>query len=62
MALQRMVLVPTEMWETRSQASPTPVKTILNCKDHSYNKWTTVRLHRDPFLKSEKQTGNPFQL
>ena len=66
MALQPMILVPPEMWETRSQASPPPpppVKTILNSKDHSYNKWMKVRLHQDPFLKSEKQKRepNPFQ-
>jgi len=36
-------------------ASPPPVKTILNTKDHRYNKWTKVRLHQGPFLKSEKQ-------
>jgi len=64
MALQRMILVPPEMWETRSQASPSPVKTILKREDHSYNKWTKVRLHQDPFLKSEKQKREPipFQL
>ena len=32
MALQRMVLVPTEMWETRYQASPPPVKQYLTVK------------------------------
>ena len=55
MALQRMILVPPEMWETRSPALPTPPVTILNSKDHSYNNWTKGRLHQDPFLKSEKQ-------
>ena len=55
MALQRMILVPPEIQETRSNASPPPVKTILNSEDHSFNKWTKVRLHQDPFLKSEKQ-------
>jgi len=50
MALQRMILVPPEMLETRSQASP-PVKTILNSKDHSYNKWMNVRLHQRTLLK-----------
>ena len=59
MALQRMILVPPEMWETRSQASPPPAKTILNSKEHSYNKWTKVRLHQDHFLKSEKQKREP---
>ena len=62
--IQRMILFPPEMWESRSQASPPPVKTILNSKDHSYKKWMKVRLHQDPFLKSEKQKRDPspFQL
>jgi len=54
MALQRIILVPLVTWET-PQASPPPVKTILNSKDHRYNKWTKIRLHQDPVLKSEKQ-------
>ena len=63
MSLQRMILVSLEMWETRSQASSPPsVKTILNSKDHSYNKWTKVRLHQDPFLKSEKQKREPIPI
>jgi hypothetical protein len=63
MSLQRMILVSLEMWETRSQASSPPsVKTILNSKDHSYNKWTKVRLHQDPFLKSEKQIREPIPI
>ena len=59
MALQRKILVPPEMWETYAQASPPPVKTILKSKDHRYNKWIKVRLHQDPFLKSEKQKREP---
>jgi len=62
MALKRMILVPPEMWETSSQASPQPVKTLLNSKDHSYNKWTKVRLHQDPFLNSEKQKREPIPI
>ena len=62
MSLQRMILVPPEMWETLSQASPPPVKTILNSKAHSYNKWMKVRLHQDPFLKSEKQKREPIPI
>ena len=50
------------MWETRSQALPPPVKTTLNSKDHSYNKWTKVRLHQDNFLKSEKQKREPIHI
>jgi hypothetical protein len=62
MALQRMILVPPEMWETRSQAAPPPVKAILNTKDHSYNKWMKVRLLQDSFLKSEKQKREPIPI
>ena len=56
MAVQR-ILVPTGMWENRSQTlpPPPPAKMILNSKDHSYNKWINFRLHQDTFLKSEKQ-------
>jgi len=57
MALQRMILVPPELWENNTQEAPPPVKVILKCKDHSYNKWTQVRLHQDPHLKKQKQTG-----
>ena len=62
MVLQRMILVPPEMWETRSQTSPPPVKTILNSKGHIYNKWTKVRLHQGPCLKSEKQKREPIPI
>ena len=62
MALQRMILVPPELWENRSQASPPPVKKILNSKDHSYNKWTRVRLHQDPYLKTEKRKREPIPI
>ena len=55
MALQRMILFPPEMWKSRFRASLLPVKTILNSEDHSYDKWSKIRLHQDPFLKSEKQ-------
>jgi len=54
MALQRMILVPPELWENRSQ-EPQPVKKIVKSKDHSYNKWTQVRLHHDPYLKTGKR-------
>ena len=62
MALERMILVPPEMWETRSRTSPPPVKTILNSKDQSSNKWTKVRLHQVPFLKWEKQKREPIPI
>jgi len=46
MALQRMILLPPELWEKRWETpSPPPVKTILKRKDHSYNERTRVRLH-----------------
>jgi hypothetical protein len=58
-----MILVPPEMWENRTQTlSPPPVKKILNSKDHGYNKWTKVRLHQEPFLKSEKQKREPIPI
>jgi hypothetical protein len=46
MALQRIIVVPSELWENRSQ-TPSPVKKILKSKENSYNKWTQVRLHED---------------
>ena len=36
------------------QELPSPVKEILK-KDYGYNKWTQVRLHQDPYLKTEIQ-------
>jgi len=62
MALQRMILVPPELWENRTQEPPPPVTEILKSKDHSYNKWTQVRLHQDPYLKTEKQKGEPIPI
>jgi len=61
MALQRMILVPPELWENRSQEPP-PVKKILKSKDHSYNKCTQVRLHHDPYLKTEKRKREPISI
>ena len=57
MALQRMILVPPELWENRCQTPPPPppVKKIIKTNDHSYKKWTQVRLHQVPYLKTEKQ-------
>ena len=49
MALQPIILVPPELWENRSLPPP-PVKKIIKSKDHSYNKWTKIRLHQDPYL------------
>ena len=61
MALQRMILVPPELWENRSQApSPPPVKKILKSNEHSYNKWTQIRLHQDPYVKTEKRNREPI--
>ena len=57
-----MILVPPELWEKRCQIPPPPpqVKKILKSKDHSYNKWTQVRLHKDPYFKTEKQKREPI--
>jgi hypothetical protein len=52
MALQRMILVLSELWENSFQTPP-PVKQILKSTEHSYNKWNQVRLHQDPYLKNE---------
>ena len=56
-----MILVPPELWENPSQERP-PVKKIPKIKDHSYNKWTQVRLHHDPYLKSEKRKRQPIPI
>jgi len=61
MALQRMILLPPELWENRSQEPPT-VKKILKSKDHIYNKWTQIRLHQDPYLKTEKRKREPIPI
>jgi len=61
MALQRMIIFPPELWENRSQELP-PIKKILKSKDHSYNKWTQVRLHQDRYLKTEKQKREPIPI
>src|SRR5215470_1108075 len=61
MALKRMILVPPELWENRSQPPP-PVKKIINSKDHSYNKWTQVRLHQDPYLQTVKRKREPIAI
>jgi hypothetical protein len=46
------------------QLPPPPVKKILNSKDHSYNKWTRILLHQNPYLKTEKhkRESNPIQI
>jgi hypothetical protein len=63
MALQRMILVPRELWENRCQtSSPQPVKKILKSKDDNYDKWTRFRLHQDPYLKTEKQKRQPIPI
>ena len=59
MALQRMILVPPELWENRSLPPP-PFKKIIKSKDHNYNKWTKIRLHQDPHLKTEKRKREPI--
>ena len=61
MALQRMILVPPELWENRS-LPPTPLKKIIKSKDHSYNKWTKIRLHQNPYLKTEKRKQEPIPI
>ena len=62
MALKRMILVPPELWENRSLPPPPPVKKVINSKNHSFNKWTKVRLHQDPYLKREKRKREPIPI
>jgi hypothetical protein len=62
MALKSMILIPPELWEEGSQATLPLVKKILNSNDHSYNKWTQVRLHRDVYLKTEKRKREPIPI
>ena len=62
MALQRMILVPPELWENRSLAPPPPVKKILKSNEHSCNKWTQISLHQDPYLKTEKRKREPIHI
>ena len=57
-----MILVLPELWESHQTQPPPPVKNILQSKDHSYNKWTQVRLHQDPNLKTEKQKREPIPI
>ena len=61
MALQRMILVPPELCEYRSMPPP-PLKKIIKSKDHSYNKWTKIRLRQDPYLKTEKRKREPIPI
>ena len=62
MALQRMILVPPELCGKSYPEPPPPVKEILKSKDLSYNKWTQVRLHQDPYLKIETQKQEPIPI
>jgi hypothetical protein len=62
MVLQHMILVPPELWENRTQEPPPTVKEILKSKDRSYNKLTQVRLHQDPYLKTEEQKREPIPI
>jgi len=63
MALQCVILVPRELCEKLCKTpSPPPVKTILKSIDHGYNKWTRVRLHQDPYLKTEKLKREPIPI
>jgi hypothetical protein len=61
MALQVMILVPPELWENRSLPPPR-VKKNIKSKDHSYNKWTKIRLHQDSYLKTEKRKREPIPI
>ena len=59
--LQRMILVPPELWEKRYETpSSSPVERILNSKEYIYNKWTRVHLHQNPYFKTEKIKREPI--
>jgi hypothetical protein len=64
MALKRMLLIPPELWEKCSQPppKPPPVKQILKGKDHSFDKWTKIRIHQDPYLKSQNVKREPIPI
>jgi len=58
-----MILVPPKLREKRCQTpQPPPVKKILKSKDHSSNKRNRVRLHQDPYLKTEKRKREPIPI
>jgi hypothetical protein len=50
------------LWEKHCQKPlpPPPVKTILKTKNHSYDKWTRVRLQQDPYLRTERLNREPI--
>ena len=56
-----MILFPPELSENRSQAPP-PVKKLLKSNEHSYNKWTQIRLYQGPYLKTEKRKIEPIPI
>jgi hypothetical protein len=63
MSLQRIIVVPPELWEKRCQSpSPPPDKTILRNEDHGYNNWTRVRLLQDTYLKTGKLKREPIPI
>jgi hypothetical protein len=65
--LQRMFLIPPKVWKGKCKVPPKrqppppipPVGKILKKKDHSYNKWTKVRMLQDPLLKAEQSKREP---
>jgi len=62
MALHLMILVPPELCEKRCQTpSPPPVKTILKIKIIAIINGL-VRLHQDPYLKTEKLKMEPITI
>ena len=62
MAFERMILIPPELWENRSQQAPPPVKKLLKSNERSCNKWTQIGLHQDPYLKTEKRKREPIDI
>ena len=50
------------MGKALSNTVTAPVKTILKSEDHRYSKFTRVRLHEDPYLKTEKVKREPIPI
>jgi hypothetical protein len=61
MALQRMILVPPDCGKIVPR-NPRHQLKILKSKNHCYNKRTQVRLHQDPYLKTEKEKREPIPI
>jgi len=64
MALQRMILVPPELWESRCQTPPPPppVKRYLKLTTTVITNGPKFAFIKDPYLKTEKQKREPIPI